>query len=90
MNQLLWFKRDLRVVDHNALANAMQKGPVLAVYILEPELWQQPDVSGRQFAFLTECVQSLRAIDHMLPIFCPLFSPHKRPLTNRANFFRQC
>lgn len=60
MNQLLWFKRDLRVVDHDALASAMQKGPVLAVYILEPELWQQPDISGRQFAFLTECVESLQ------------------------------
>ena len=45
MNQLLWFKRDLRVVDHDALANAMQKGPVLAVYILEPALWQQPLIS---------------------------------------------
>ena len=34
--QLVWFKRDLRVHDHAALAQAAKQGPVLCVYIIEP------------------------------------------------------
>jgi len=57
---LLWFKRDLRVADHPALAHAAALGPVLPVYVVEPEYWALEDVSGRQFAFLRECVADLR------------------------------
>ena len=57
---LLWFKRDLRVSDHPALAFAASQGPVVPVYILEPEYWRLEDVSGRQFAFLSECVRDLK------------------------------
>lgn len=56
---LLWFKRDLRVVDHPALARAAELGPVLPVYIVEPDYWALPDVSGRQFALLRESLQDL-------------------------------
>jgi deoxyribodipyrimidine photo-lyase len=56
---IVWFKRDLRVWDHAALAKAAAAGPVLPLYILEPELWAQPDMSGRQYAFLGECLQAL-------------------------------
>ncbi|TVP70326.1 MAG: deoxyribodipyrimidine photolyase [Rhodobacteraceae bacterium] len=56
---LLWFKRDLRITDHPALALA---GPrVLPVYIIEPELWRQSDMSARQWAFASEALHSLRA-----------------------------
>ncbi|MFK7752827.1 MAG: FAD-binding domain-containing protein [Sedimentitalea sp.] len=61
MTVLLWYKRDLRVHDHAALAAAAQQGPVLAVYVLEPDYWRQPDVSGRQLAFLRETLDDLRA-----------------------------
>ena len=57
--QVVWFKRDLRVWDHEALAEAVKRGPVLPLYILEPELWAQPDVSGRQFDFLCESLWEL-------------------------------
>ena len=59
---LLWFKRDLRVVDHPALALALAAaaGPVVPVVIVEPGYWRLPDVSGRQFAFFAECVADLR------------------------------
>src|SRR6056297_3188142 len=57
---ICWFKRDLRVADHPALHMAAGLGPVLPVYILEPELWRQDDASGRQYAFLTECLTDLR------------------------------
>ena len=46
--QIVWFKRDLRSVDHKPLAAASERAPVLPLYVVEPELWQQPDVSERQ------------------------------------------
>jgi len=58
---ICWFKRDLRVTDHPALARAAALGPVIPLYIVEPEMWAQPDASGRQYAFLAECVDGLRA-----------------------------
>ena len=57
--QLVWFKRDLRITDHEALARAARNGPVLPLYILEPELWQQPDMSPRHYVFLQECLEEL-------------------------------
>lgn len=59
--QVVWFKRDLRVHDHRALAEAAMRGPVLPLYVIEPDLWKQPDMSGRQWAFITESLASLRA-----------------------------
>lgn len=60
MNVLLWFKRDLRVNDHPALTFAAGLGPVLPVYIVEPDLWAQPDRSARQWDFTAECLEGLR------------------------------
>ncbi|WP_371036714.1 FAD-binding domain-containing protein [Rhodosalinus sp. FB01] len=57
---ILWFKRDLRVDDHPALATAVALGrPILPLYILEPGLWAQPDASGRHFALLSEALDAL-------------------------------
>ena len=59
---ILWFKRDLRVADHPALARAAQIGaPVLPLYIVEPELWRQPDADARHYGFLRESLVDLRA-----------------------------
>ena len=59
---ILWFKRDLRVADHPALARAAALGrPVLPLYVLEPGLWAQADAGGRHFAFLAETLDGLRA-----------------------------
>ena len=58
---IAWFKRDLRVADNAALASAINCGSVLPLYIYEPELWQQPDMSRRHYDFLKECLISLRA-----------------------------
>lgn len=57
--QVVWFKRDLRFVDHAPLVEAACAGPVLPVYIVEPDLWQQPDASRRQYTFLKECLREL-------------------------------
>ncbi|MCV6598172.1 MAG: deoxyribodipyrimidine photo-lyase [Mangrovicoccus sp.] len=55
----MWFKRDLRVQDNGALAGAAARGPVLPLYMIEPEYWQQPDASGRQWAFVAESLREL-------------------------------
>lgn len=59
--QLVWFKRDLRAVDHPALAEAARHGPVLPLYIVEPELWRAADASARQYEFHAECAAALSA-----------------------------
>ncbi|QBF31282.1 FAD-binding domain-containing protein [Thalassococcus sp. S3] len=59
MTVILWFKRDLRIYDHAALAHASGIGRVLPLYILEPKWWSQPDMSGRQFDFVREAVDDL-------------------------------
>lgn len=63
MVQVVWFKRDLRTQDHAPLAEAAAApdlGPVLPLYIAEPEIWQGPDMSGRQWAFAAESLAELR------------------------------
>ncbi|MEZ5955409.1 MAG: FAD-binding domain-containing protein [Hyphomonas sp.] len=57
---VIWFKRDLRIHDHAALAAALASGgPVLPLYIFEPGLWTQPESSRRQFDFLMESLTEL-------------------------------
>jgi deoxyribodipyrimidine photo-lyase len=58
---VVWFKRDLRIGDHRPLALAAAQGPVLPLYIAEPEFWAQEDASARQWAFATESLAELRA-----------------------------
>lgn len=57
---VVWFKRDLRVADHRPLAGAAKAGRVLPLYIVEPELWSQPDASARQWEFAAECLAELQ------------------------------
>lgn len=57
--QIIWFKRDLRIHHHIALTQAARMGPVLPLYILEPELWQQPDMSERHYLFLRDSLREL-------------------------------
>lgn len=57
---VVWFKRDLRVWDHAALAGAAERGPVLPLYIAEPGLWAEADAAGRHWDFIGESLQDLR------------------------------
>ncbi len=63
MTVIHWFKRDLRLTDNAALTRAAGIGDVLPLYIIETALWQQPDASARQWAFVAE---SLVALDGAL------------------------
>ena len=60
---VVWFKRDLRVHDHAALAAAAAQGPVLCLYVVEPSVWQQPDAALQHLHFVRE---SLRDLDRAL------------------------
>ena len=57
--QVVWFKKDLRTADNPALFEAAKKGALLPLYIIETELWRQPDMSSRHYQFLTECLLDL-------------------------------
>jgi deoxyribodipyrimidine photo-lyase len=57
---VVWFKRDLRVTDHLPLARAAVYA-TLPLYIVEPDLWRQPDASARQWAFFRESLKELNA-----------------------------
>lgn len=58
--QILWFKRDLRVHDNEALIAAANQGDFIPIYIFEPQLWQQPDMSYRHYQFLKESIIELK------------------------------
>ena len=58
--QVVWFKRDLRTTDHAPLAAAAARGPVLPLYVVEPDGWQHPDASRRQWLFVRDSLLDLR------------------------------
>lgn len=59
MVQVVWFKRDLRTQDHVPLAEAAKRGPVVPLYVVEPDYWRLPDTSLRQFRFLSGALADL-------------------------------
>ena len=58
--QVVWFKRDLRTLDHRPLVEAARRGPIVPLLVVEPEWWAEPDMSARQYAFYAECVSELQ------------------------------
>ena len=58
---VVWFKRDLRIHDHRPLTEAAKRGPVLPLYVVEPDLWRQPDASARHWQFIEQCIRDLEA-----------------------------
>ncbi len=61
MLQVVWFKRDLRIYDNEALSRACAAGPVVCIYVLEPEYWSLKDTSDRQWQFIRESLDDLSA-----------------------------
>lgn len=59
--QVVWFKRDLRVRDHAALAAAVTTGgPVLPLYVIEPSLLAHPHTSPRHVELVLDGLADLR------------------------------
>ena len=56
---VVWFNRDLRIVDHRPLSLAAAQGLVLPLVVIEQDLWRQPDMSARQYFFFRECLLEL-------------------------------
>ena len=63
---IVWFKRDLRVQDNRVLVHASLFGPVLPLFVVEDDLWHQPDMSARHWEFVHECLIDLRSALHEL------------------------
>ncbi|MBZ9713414.1 uracil-DNA glycosylase [Deinococcus multiflagellatus] len=57
--QLVWFKKDLRVRDHAPLSQAAARGPVLPVYIYEPEQLHHAEFDGHHLQYLNGCLAEL-------------------------------
>ncbi|MBR7781111.1 cryptochrome/deoxyribodipyrimidine photo-lyase family protein [Undibacterium luofuense] len=58
---LVWLKRDLRWQDHAAMSAAARNGPFACLYVIEPGLWQQPDMAASHYHFIVESLRSLYA-----------------------------
>ncbi|WP_019011737.1 uracil-DNA glycosylase [Deinococcus aquatilis] len=57
--QVVWFKKDLRLHDHQPLLEAAARGPVLPLYLYEPEQLQHPEFGGHHLHYLNECLTEL-------------------------------
>lgn len=57
MADVLWFRRDLRLGDHPALAEAAGAGPVAPLFVLDPALLGP--AGGPRTAFLLRCLRAL-------------------------------
>ncbi len=55
---MFWFRRDLRLADHPALAAAAALGPVLPVFVVDDALWKPAGANRR--SFLVDSLASLR------------------------------
>jgi deoxyribodipyrimidine photo-lyase len=61
--QVVWFKRDLRIVDHAPLVQAARQGPCLCLYVYEPELIYSAEFDTSHLQFIN---QALTALDERL------------------------
>ena len=58
---IVWFKRDLRFTDNEALFNANQSEiPLLLVYFFEPSVMNYDDADVRHWRFIYESLQDLQ------------------------------
>ena len=58
MNIVL-FNKDLRISDHQPLAEAARAGEVMPLYVFEPSQWQETPLSARHFQFVVESLDEL-------------------------------
>jgi deoxyribodipyrimidine photo-lyase len=57
---LVWFKRDLRVRDHEPLVQALSHTDALALYLIEPDWLSSPECDASHVDFALSCVGELR------------------------------
>lgn len=84
---IVWFKRDLRLTDHQPLKSAIESGDrLLLLYCFDPELIQDPHYDIRHWRFVYESLQDinerLKALGHQLTIIHAPFRSLLNSLTN--------
>ena len=57
--QLVWFKKDLRLADHQPLHLASKQGPVLCVYVIEPEVIGTSEFDSSHQVFINQCLEEM-------------------------------
>ena len=57
-NRIVWFKKNLRYKDNNILIEDNCRS--ILIYIIEPELWMQKDMSLRQWQFTLDSISDLK------------------------------
>lgn len=58
--QVVWLKRDLRLADHQPLAEAAARGPALLMYIYEPEILASAEFDSSHLTFINQSLAELR------------------------------
>lgn len=58
--RVVWFKRDFRIQDHAPLERACAQGPIVPLWIVEPDWWTAPDMDRSHFRFALESALQLR------------------------------
>ena len=61
MTSILWFRRDLRLRDHPALTRAVERGPVIGLFVIDPGLWSNAGPARRAWL-----AASLRSLDESM------------------------
>ncbi len=58
--EVVWFKRDLRLMDHGPLNEAISSNrPLLLIYIFEPEFLNDEHTSPRHLEFIKQSIEDL-------------------------------
>ena len=56
---VVWFRRDLRIFDHEPLCRAARRGTVVPVFVLDRALLFHPETAVARVAFMLDCLRSL-------------------------------
>ncbi len=59
LQNIVWFKKDLRVLDHQALFQSLEEGPTLGLFLLEDEWMSSPEFSLKHLQFAFDSLQEL-------------------------------
>ena len=89
MHNIVWFRSDLRVYDNPALSAALQKGSVVAIYLLSQKQWDQHSVAPAKRSLIVGQLLSLAEQLSLLNvplkvIACSEFSQYADVITEQA------
>lgn len=87
---LVWFKRDLRLVDHLPLKRAIESGDqLLLLYCFDPELIADPHYDIRHWRFVWESIDdmnnNLKPLGHQVEVF---YAPFRDLLVGLSKIYQ--